>query len=515
MDHQCRAYRPTLVIVGFRPRRHRGCPTKLSRQLFDDEQVRVATRLHAVKLLRPFFWVAVALGIAWVASGYLSHGGNNGGYITIASGILVGLACLRFLWATFVWRGTQFAVTSHRLLGTTGGLRVRSWSIPLRNVARAESRRPLLGRLLGYGDVDVYASGKVYRLLFVARPRSLERALQPPSSSEQGARVDRAAESGTRSYTVPPAVGAGDDDQPPFSTAQTPRDASSRLAGRYVLGERIASGGMGTVHQGLDERLDRPVAIKILRDHLAEDPSFVERFRREARAAAMLSHSNVATIYDYIEEPDRHFIVMELLAGPDLARVLNDRRRIEVAQAVDICIQVLRALQHAHERGVIHRDVKPANVVFGDRERVKVTDFGIAQALGSARLTATNAFLGSAQYIAPERIRGERAGPRSDIYSLGVVLYEMVVGTVPFHADSLHHILETHLTTDVPAPSSARPGVPDLLDEVVLRATARAEEDRFGSAHEMMQALRALGEVGRGEAAVWVLEDTPPLPQMY
>jgi predicted Ser/Thr protein kinase len=263
------------------------------------------------------------------------------------------------------------------------------------------------------------------------------------------------------------------------------------LHGRYRLGAQIASGGMGTVFDATDERLQRRVAVKLLRDDLARDPKFVERFRREARSVAALAHPNIATVFDYGEENDRHFIVMELAEGRDLARVLREDGRFGPDRAVRIAEQICDALDHAHAAGVVHRDVKPANVIVGEQDLVKVTDFGIARAAGDSTLTATGSVLGSAHYLSPEQADGAPATAASDIYSLGIVVYEMLTSAVPFTGESPVGIAMRHLTGRVPAPSLLNPEVPARLDAAVARATARATQERYPTAAAMSAALQA------------------------
>ena len=475
---------------------------RLSRQLFDDEQVVVAAHLHWVKLLRPFVWLAVAGGFG--AGAIMLADGTRlpDDYGTIGAAVLVGLTGLRFVWAFLVWLRTGFVVTSRRLLGVSGVFRSRLWSVALRNLTHAVSHRSFAGRLFGYGEVTFRSGENSYRLTPVARSRLLHRALVASPAQ-----------------VAPSAPDAPQTSATPARSAAPSDDGHGLLAGRYRIESRIAAGGMGTVFNALDERLGRPVAIKIMRDELADDSSFVERFRREARAAAMLSHSNIAAIYDYGEEPTGHFIVMELLDGRDLARIFVEQRTFQAQRAAAITCQVLEALQHAHDRGVIHRDVKPANIVLTSGDRVKVTDFGIAQALGAARLTATGMFLGSAHYVAPERVRGEAAVPASDIYSVGVLLYEMLVGRAPFEGDSLHQVLESRLSKDVPPPSRSAPGLPAILDEVVMRATAREATARYASAAEMLDQLvssvnGAIPPAASPRDTLRLPEDTPPLHQI-
>ena len=236
---------------------------------------------------------------------------------------------------------------------------------------------------------------------------------------------------------------------------------------------------MGTVFSARDEKLGRLVAIKLLKEELSSDPRFVERFRREARAVAAMSHPNVASVFDYGEDEGRHFIVMELIEGRDLAQVMREEGPLEPARATAIAEQIALALGHAHSGGLIHRDVKPPNVIVTDDDRVKVTDFGIARAMGESTLTATGTILGTAQYVSPEQASGEDPGPPSDVYSLGIVLYEMVTGAVPFTGDSPISVALRHVRDEVPAPSSIDPAIPTTIDEVVATATAKQAWDRY------------------------------------
>jgi len=269
-----------------------------------------------------------------------------------------------------------------------------------------------------------------------------------------------------------------------------------RLQNRYRLDERIASGGMGAVYTAHDERLGRKVAVKLLKDDLAHDVRFVERFRREARAVAALGHPNIANVFDYGEDDDKPFIVMELAEGSDLARLLREEGAFQPERAADVAAQVCAALGHAHAAGIVHRDVKPANIIVGPNDRVKVTDFGIARAVGDSTLTATGSVLGTAHYLSPEQAAGGEVGPASDLYSLGIVLYEMLTGAVPFTADTPIAIAMRHVSDPVPAPSLVNPDVPAALDDVVARATAKDTASRFGDAHEMEAALEARGSLG-------------------
>ena len=271
--------------------------------------------------------------------------------------------------------------------------------------------------------------------------------------------------------------------------------AARVLGGRYRLEERVAAGGMGTVFAAVDERLHRRVAVKVLKEDLAQDVRFVERFRREARAAAALSHPNVAAVFDFGEEDGTAFIVMELVEGRDLAMVLREDGPLPPDRARQVAAEMCEALAHAHAAGLVHRDVKPGNVIIDDQGRVKVTDFGIARAAGESTLTATGSVLGSAQYMAPEQASGAPVTAAADVYSAGIVLYEMLTSSVPFTGDSALAVAMRHVSDEVPAPSAVNPDVPPDLDRVVARATAKDPAARWSSAAEMAGALH-------GDAAV-------------
>ncbi|MBA2725653.1 MAG: serine/threonine protein kinase, partial [Actinobacteria bacterium] len=271
------------------------------------------------------------------------------------------------------------------------------------------------------------------------------------------------------------------------------------LSARYRLEERIAAGAMGTVFRAVDERLHRSVALKLLKDDLAEDERFIERFRREARSAAALSHPNVAGVFDYGEDDGCSYIVMELASGSDLACVLRAEGSLAPERSARIAGQIAAALAHAHSLGVVHRDIKPANVLVGSGDNIKVTDFGIARATGDSTLTATGSVLGTAHYLSPEQASGAPVGPESDIYSLGIVLFEMLTGAVPFTGDSAISVAMKHMNEDVPAPSELNPHTPAHLDEVVRRATQKDPAARFTDAGAMSAAL--LGEDAGADTA--------------
>jgi serine/threonine protein kinase len=261
------------------------------------------------------------------------------------------------------------------------------------------------------------------------------------------------------------------------------------LGNRYRLGERIADGGMGSVYRAVDENLGRPVAVKVLRRELADEPTFLERFRREARAAAAVAHPGVAGVYDYGELGGRPFIVMELVEGEDLAERIAARGRLPWPEAFTIGEQVARALAAAHAHGLVHRDIKPANVLVGHDGRAKVTDFGIAKGATSATLTRTGMVLGSANYVAPEQAQGDDVGPAADQYSLGCVLFEAVTGRTPYGGANPVAIATQHVSAPVPDPRKDRPDLPAPAAALIRRTLAKHPEDRFPSTAALATAL--------------------------
>jgi len=254
--------------------------------------------------------------------------------------------------------------------------------------------------------------------------------------------------------------------------------------GRYRIMRKLGSGGMADVYLAEDEELGRRVAIKILNDRHANDESFVERFRREAKNAAGLSHPNIVSIYDRGEAEGTYYIAMEYLDGRSLKELVVARGPLPISDAIAATRQVLGALRFAHRKGVVHRDIKPHNVMADADGRLKVTDFGIARA-GVSQMTEAGSIIGTAQYLSPEQARGAAVDQRSDLYSVGVVLYEMLTGQVPFTGESPVEIAMKHLSDTPRPPSVLRPEIPPDLDMVVLRALAKSPEDRFQTAEEM------------------------------
>jgi eukaryotic-like serine/threonine-protein kinase len=285
--------------------------------------------------------------------------------------------------------------------------------------------------------------------------------------------------------------------------------AGTLFAGRYRLERKLGSGGMADVWLAGDQELGRRVAVKILHGRYASDAQFVERFRREATHAAGLSHPNIVSIFDRGEVDGSYFIVMEYVEGRTLKELLVSRGPCPVPVAISYTRQILAALRYAHRNGIIHRDIKPHNVIVDREGRVKVTDFGIARA-GTSQMTEAGSIIGTAQYLSPEQARGAPVEESSDLYSSGIVLYELLTGKVPFTGETAVEIAMKHLSQAPEAPSALRPEIPRDLDLVVLRALAKEPADRYRSASEMDRDLElvARGEqVGRetAEAATVVL----------
>jgi beta-lactam-binding protein with PASTA domain/predicted Ser/Thr protein kinase len=254
--------------------------------------------------------------------------------------------------------------------------------------------------------------------------------------------------------------------------------------GRYRIIRKLGAGGMANVYLAEDQELGRRVAIKILDDRHAADDSFIERFRREAKNAAGLSHPNIVSIYDRGEAEGTYYIAMEYLAGRSLKELIVSRGPTPVRIAIDYTRQILAALGFAHRNGIVHRDIKPHNVVVDADGRLKVTDFGIARS-GASQMTEVGSIIGTAQYLSPEQARGAPVDQRSDVYSVGIVLYEMLTGKVPFTGDTPLEIAMKHLSEVPVPPSELRDDVPDDLDLVVLRALAKDPEDRYQTSEEM------------------------------
>ncbi|NIH79344.1 Stk1 family PASTA domain-containing Ser/Thr kinase [Amycolatopsis viridis] len=295
--------------------------------------------------------------------------------------------------------------------------------------------------------------------------------------------------------------------------------AGTLLERRYRVDGLLARGGMSAVYRGSDTRLDRPVAIKIMDPRFADDRSFVERFEREARLAAKLHHPNVVTVHDQgvdvAGDRSHVFLVMELVDGGTLRDLLDQRGRLDAPLALSVAEQMLAALAAAHQAGLVHRDVKPENVLIGHTGQppsgvVKVADFGLVRAVASAGTTSSSIILGTVAYLAPEQVTTGAAGERGDVYSAGIVLYEMLTGQAPYTGDTAISVAYRHVNDDVPAPSTVQPGIPAALDDLVLRATRRDPEARPADAAAFLQELRHVrAALGVAPAPIPVL---PPRP---
>ncbi len=266
------------------------------------------------------------------------------------------------------------------------------------------------------------------------------------------------------------------------------------LDGRYLVESRIASGGTSTVYRGLDTRLDRPVAVKVMDARYAGDDQFLTRFRLEARAVARLKNAGLVAVYDQGLDARHPFLVMELIEGGTLRELLAERGPMPPHAVVAVLRPVLGGLAAAHGAGLVHRDVKPENVLISDEGDVKIADFGLVRAVAAAGITSDSVILGTAAYLSPEQVRDGDASPRSDVYSTGIMTYELLTGHPPFTGDSALSIAYQRLDHDVPPPGAAIEGVPPQFDELVARATARNPADRYADAVEMVADLDAIAD---------------------
>jgi serine/threonine protein kinase len=290
------------------------------------------------------------------------------------------------------------------------------------------------------------------------------------------------------------------------------------LADRYELGERLGVGGMSTVVRAFDARLERDVAVKLLAEHLAEDSQFVARFRREALSVARLVHPNIVQVFDFgfDERSGRHYIVMELVKGRSGAEILRDEKVLEVQPALSMIVQACRGLDYAHRNGVVHRDVKPGNLLRSEDATVKLADFGIAKAVSDeSGITQVGSVIGTAAYLAPEQAAGESVGPAADLYALGVVTYQFLSGRLPYEAQSLTELALKQQRESPPPLDELNPEVTLELAAAVDRALSLDPRDRFADADELRQALidgaRGIGPTGTTRALRPVTEATRPV----
>jgi serine/threonine-protein kinase len=264
------------------------------------------------------------------------------------------------------------------------------------------------------------------------------------------------------------------------------------LDGRYLVQAKIASGGTSTVYRGLDVRLDRPVALKVMDSRYAGDDQFLTRFQLEARTVARLKHPGLVAVYDQGLDARHPFLVMELIEGGTLRELLAERGPMPPHAVVAVLRPVLGGLAAAHRAGLVHRDVKPENVLISDDGEVKIADFGLVRAVAAAGITSASVILGTAAYLSPEQVRDGHAGPHSDVYSTGILTYELLTGFAPFTGDSALSIAYQRLDNDVPPAGAVIKGVPSQFDEFVARATARDPADRYADATEMAADLDAI-----------------------
>jgi eukaryotic-like serine/threonine-protein kinase len=269
-------------------------------------------------------------------------------------------------------------------------------------------------------------------------------------------------------------------------------DSGILVGKRYEISRLLGAGGMGRVYLARDRSLSREVALKVLDDRHAENPEFVERFRREAEAAASLSHPNMITVYDAGEDDDTPYIAMEHVPGGTLKDRLQDRGTLPPRVAAGVTLEVANALAAAHEKGIVHRDIKPENVLVTDQGHAKVGDFGIARAAAATAITETDLILGSVRYLSPEQAKGEKVGPPSDLYSLGVVLYEMLTGRVPFDEENPIATAMKHVTEEPASPQELDPTIPKALEAITLKLLKKDPEQRYQSAKELAEDLDGL-----------------------
>jgi tRNA A-37 threonylcarbamoyl transferase component Bud32 len=276
-----------------------------------------------------------------------------------------------------------------------------------------------------------------------------------------------------------------------------------QLVGQYRITDKLGEGGMGTVYKAMDVMIEREVAIKMLRPEIAGKPDLLQRFRAEAITLAKLNHAGIATLYNFMQHGDDYFMVMEYVPGRTLEEVERESGALPWQIAVPLFEKILDAVQPAHEFGILHRDIKPANIMLTTWGAVKVMDFGIARVLGAARTTREGSMVGTIEYIAPERVEGKESDARGDIYSLGVVLFEMLSGRLPFQCDSEWELMRCHLQDPLPSLYEVQPDVPAEIENVLRRATAKSPDARFSRCDEFTNALRsASGNIAIGKKAI-------------
>ena len=290
-------------------------------------------------------------------------------------------------------------------------------------------------------------------------------------------------------------------------------ELGTMLSGRYEVLKRVGSGGMADVYMAKDHKLNRNVAVKVLKSEYVEDEKFLRKFETEAQAVARLSHPNIVNIYDVGIEDGINYIVMELAEGITLKEYIRKKGYLTPKETVEISTQIASAISHAHKNHIIHRDIKPQNILVSDTGIIKVTDFGIAKATSSNTVTSTATAMGSVHYISPEQAKGRFCDEKSDIYSLGITMYEMVTGHVPFDHENGVTIALMHLQNEITPPSQVRDGIPDSLEKIILKCTMKKPEERYQTADELITDLRLVFEDTSGGyvGVVQAIDDSPTI----
>ena len=263
-----------------------------------------------------------------------------------------------------------------------------------------------------------------------------------------------------------------------------------KISDRYQIIKSIGEGGMANVYLAYDTILDRNVAVKVLRGDLANDEKFVRRFQREALSASSLSNPNIVEVYDVGEDNGEYYIVMEYVEGKHLKALLKKRGKLTVPEVIDIALQITNGLSVAHDSYIIHRDIKPQNILILENGLIKITDFGIAVAMNATQLTQTNSVMGSVHYLPPEQASGKGATLQSDIYSIGILMYELLTGKLPFRGDNAVEIALKHLKEPMPSIRDELPDIPQSVENIILRATAKNPKNRYSDAREMHEDLK-------------------------
>lgn len=281
-------------------------------------------------------------------------------------------------------------------------------------------------------------------------------------------------------------------------------EKGSKINDRYQIIKTLGEGGMANVYLAHDTILDRNVAVKVLRGDLANDEKFVRRFQREALSASSLSHPNIVEMYDVGEDNGQYYIVMECVEGKTLKQVLKSRGNLSITEVIDIMLQLTDGMAHAHDAYIVHRDIKPQNIMILSNGVIKITDFGVATALNNTQLTQTNSVMGTVHYLPPEQANGKGSTIRSDIYSMGVMMYELLTGHVPYKGDSAVEIALKHLKEPLPSVKKEIPSIPQSIENIIIRSTAKNPKNRYTDAREMHDDIKTALDEGRSDEKRWV-----------